>query len=64
MELSWLFFGHMPLAHRIARLRRARDMIRQRLADSEMTIEGLKADLVRVENALADCQAAMGKRFL
>ena len=29
-------------------------MIRQRLADAEMTVEGLKADLIRVESALGD----------
>lgn len=54
MDLVWLIHGTMPLRFRIGRLRRARALIRERLADAEIRVEGLRADLERIGGALAD----------
>lgn len=61
-EVTWIVYSKVRLPRRIARLRRARRLYRERLADAQMIVEGLRADLARIDNALADCAMLSGKQ--
>jgi hypothetical protein len=57
MDLEWLIFGTMPLDKWIGRLRRARISTLARLADAQMHVGGMKADLIRIDGTLTDYRA-------
>jgi hypothetical protein len=54
MDVYWLIHGTMPFAERVARLKRARLSVQGRLAQAELVVEGLRADLAHIDGALAD----------
>ena len=54
-SLFWLIHGSDDPKQRLGRLRRARRLIAERLADAGMTVEGLRADLRRLDDALESC---------
>lgn len=54
MDVYWLIHGTMPFMERVARLKRARLAVRARLAQAELVVEGLRADLHHIDGALAD----------
>lgn len=61
-EVTWIVFSKVRLPRRIARLRRARALYAERLADAQASVEGLRADLHRIDNALADCAMLVAKQ--
>lgn len=56
MDLVSLIHGKWPLRRRLRLLRLARATTLEQLADAQMAIEGLKADLARIDNAISDHQ--------
>jgi hypothetical protein len=54
MDVYWLIHGTLPFDQRIARLKRARLATRAKLAEAQLVVEGLRADLAHIDGALAD----------
>jgi hypothetical protein len=54
MDVYWLIHGTMPFDERVARLKRARLAVREKLARAQLIVEGLTADLAHIDGALAD----------
>lgn len=51
--LFWLIHGNADPKQRVGHLKRARRLIAERLANAGVTVEGLKADLRRLDDVLA-----------
>lgn len=60
--MTWIVYSKLKLPRRIACLRRARRLYRKRLADAQTIVEGRRADLAWIDNALADCAMLRASR--
>ena len=54
MDVYWLIHDTMPYPERVTRLKRAQLSVRAELAEAQLIVEGLTADLAHIDGAIAD----------